>query len=448
MGFAMNRNGTLGAVADDPYLEGSPLGGGVAGNIQAPPGEPRSRWGLLLAPTEAQGLPGASNMNVLTVSREYGAGGGEVARRLAEALGWELLDRELLHQAAAVEHVPDADLERLDEKALGLADRFRLHPPHQKYMHGLTAAARQAAARGNVVLVGRGTRQLLGDLPSAFHLRLVAPRDWRVRRMAGREGRSEAQALARCLEVDRTRERFNRYFFGAAATRPEQYDLVVNTGRVPLDDVVAEVLAVVRGEASRERQRPEGTRILTLSRELGAGDTGFAPTLAERLGLRVYDRELLEQEAVRLGVTEAELEKVDEQPAGLFQRFRPGSLHRRYFDTLGRLMHELAARGNVILVGRGGSRFLRDHPAAFHVRLVAGPEVRVRRVMEHRWLREAPARQLIAQSDGQRRRFYEDCFGADWSDPLEYHVTVNSGRLGPSAVDLVAGAACRHWERP
>jgi cytidylate kinase len=188
--------------------------------------------------------------------------------------------------------------------------------------------------------------------------------------------------------------------------------------------------------------------VLTLSRELGAGDTGFAPTLAERLGLRAYDRELLEQEATRLGVTEAELEKVDEQPAGIFHRFLPGSLHQRYFEALGRLMNDLAARGNVVLVGRGGSRFLRNHAGAFHVRLVALPEVRVRRVMEHRWLREAPARQLIAQGDAQRRRFYEDYFGADWSDPLEYHLTVNSGRLGPAAVDLVACAAWRHWEHP
>src|SRR5438874_2302097 len=127
-------------------------------------------------------------MNVITVSREYGAGGGETARRLAESLGWELLDRELLHQAAAVEHVPDADLERLDEKALGLVDRIRLHPPHQRYLHGLTEATRRAAARGNVVLVGRGTRHLLGETPGAFHLRLVAPRDWRARRMGTLEG--------------------------------------------------------------------------------------------------------------------------------------------------------------------------------------------------------------------------------------------------------------------
>ncbi|MCI0456746.1 MAG: cytidylate kinase-like family protein [Gemmataceae bacterium] len=387
-------------------------------------------------------------MKVITVSREYGAGGGEVARCLAQALGWELLDHELLHQAAAVEHVPDAELERLDEKALSMADRFRLHSPHQKYIHGITEAARQAAARGQVVLVGRGTRHLLGEAPTAFHLRLVAPREWRVQRMAGLESWSPEQALARCLEVDRTRERFTRYFFSATALQPDQYDLVVNTGRVPLDEVVTCVVALVRNDWTSEVVRgPTGQRVLTLARELGAGDTGFAPTLAARLGLRVYDRDLLEQEAVRLGVPEAELEKIDEQPAGIFQRFRPGSLYQQYFEALGQLMNELAARGDVLLVGRAGSRFLRDHAKAFHVRLVAPMTVRVQRVMAHRWLREGPAKKLIAESDAQRRRYYQDYFGADWADPLEYHVTVNTGRLGPTAVDFIALAAGRYWGR-
>ena len=114
-------------------------------------------------------------MKIITISREYGAGGGEVARGLAAALGWELLDRNLLHQAAEVEHVPDSELQELDEKAISLADRFRLHPPHERYLHGLTEATMKAAARGNVILVGRGTRQILGDAADAFHLRLVAP---------------------------------------------------------------------------------------------------------------------------------------------------------------------------------------------------------------------------------------------------------------------------------
>ena len=225
-------------------------------------------------------------MKAITITREYGAGGGEVAKRLAEALGWQILDRELLHQAAQIEHVPDAELERLDEKAVSAADRFRLHPPHQKYLHGLTVAAQVAAQRGNVVLVGRGARHLLGELPDIFHLRLVAPRGWRAERMAKQEGWSPDQALARCLEVDRTRELFTRYFFGDAAVQPCRYDLVVNTARVPLEDVTSAVASVVRPSPAEDAVGPGRNRVLTISRELGAGETQFPAALAERLGMR------------------------------------------------------------------------------------------------------------------------------------------------------------------
>jgi CMP/dCMP kinase len=387
-------------------------------------------------------------MNVITVTREYGAGGYEVANRLAGILGWELLDRELLHWAAAVEHLPGAELERLDEKPVSLADRFRLHPPHQRYMHGLKEAAHQAAARGNVVLVGRGTGQLLSELPDVLHLRLAAPKEWRARRMAQKEGWTFEHALVRCSEEDRTRERFTRYFFGETPFQLAPYHLVFNTARVPLEDVVACIVALIHNDwTAAAPAGSTGHRVLTLARELGAGDSGFASTLAARLGLHAFDRDLLEQEAVRLGVPETEVEKIDEQPAGIFQRLRPGSLYQRYFEALGQLMRELAGRGGVLLVGRGGSRFLREDPRAFHVRLVAAMPVRLQRVMEHRWLRQEPAQQLIAESDSQRRRFYEICFGADWSDPLEYHLTANSGKLGPAAVDLVGFAAERYWSR-
>jgi cytidylate kinase len=384
-------------------------------------------------------------MNVITITREFGAGGGEVARKLAESLGWELLDRELLHQAAQVEHVPDAELERLDEKTITMADRFSLHPPHKKYLHGLTEAARQAAQRGNVVLVGRGARHLLGERPSTLHLRLVAPKPWRAKRMSQLENRSYDESVARCTEIDRIRSRFARYFFGDKATQPAQYDLIFNTQRVSLDDVVAVAVAIVRATSVDTLRSPPPRRVLTLSRELGAGEQGFPPTLGERLGMQVYDRELLEQEAVRLGISETELEKIDERGAGIFQRFHPGSIYQRYFEFLCQLMRELAERGDAILVGRGGSRILRDEPRAFHVRLVAPVPVRVRRVMEYRWVQESIAKKLIADSDSRKSNFCESYLGADWTSPLEYDVTVNSGRLGSTAVEAVGLAAERYW---
>jgi cytidylate kinase len=385
-------------------------------------------------------------MNVITVSREYGAGGGELAQRLAERLGWELLDRELLQQAAAVEGMPDAELEAMDEKTVGLVDRLRLHPPHERYMSGLKRAAQSAAARGNVVLVGRGSRFLVGESLDVLRLRLVATLAWRAERMARLRQWPLEEALARCSEVDRSRSRFMRYFYGDAASRSASYDLVVNTGRVSLDDLSELVAGLVRGEESPASSGPEsGRRVLTVSRELAAGDASLIPALAARLGLRAYDREFFEEEARRLGVTESEMHRIDEHPPGMKDRVGAASLRHRYLQVLRQLIGELAGQGGILLVGRGAAGFLHDDPRAFHVRLVAGMAGRVRKVMEHHWLREEPARKLLTDSDEPRRRFYHDAFGRELGCPLEYHLTVNALRLGTRAADLIACAAEQHW---
>jgi Cytidylate kinase-like family len=106
-------------------------------------------------------------MKWITVSREYGAGGGEVAGRLARELGWNLFDRELLHRAAQLEHLPDAELEAVDEQAVSLTDRFRLHPPHERYIHGLAQAAREASRSAGG---GRGCQRITLE---------SSPRDYR-----------------------------------------------------------------------------------------------------------------------------------------------------------------------------------------------------------------------------------------------------------------------------
>jgi cytidylate kinase len=68
-------------------------------------------------------------------------------------------------------------------------------------------------------------------------------------------------------------------------------------------------------------------------------------------------------------------------------------------------------------------------------------------VMEHRWLAEDAARSLIEQTDVQRGQFYQGFFGVDWTDPLGYHVTVNTGRLRPQGVNLISLMAEQHWSR-
>ena len=217
---------------------------------------------------------------------------------------------------------------------------------------------------------------------------------------------------------DRIRKKFNRYFFGPGADQPASYDLVVNTARFPIDETVALMRDLMTSTEPFQPPRHGSYAVLTLARELGAGEQGFAPPLAERLGLQVLERELLEEESRELGIPVAEVGRLDEMPAGILQRFRPGSIQHRYVDRLERLMQQYATRGNVLILGRGGFVFLRDHPTAFHVRLVAPMPVRVRRMMEYRWVREDVARRLLTQSDVRRRTFCLDFLSADWVSPL------------------------------
>ena len=101
--------------------------------------------------------------------------------------------------------------------------------------------------------------------------------------------------------------------------------LIDNTARFPFDEVVACVVALVRNDWPTDaRQGSVGPGVLTLARQLGAGDTGYALTLADRLGLTMDHRAFLEQAVIQLGIGGSELENIDEQPASIFQRFLPG----------------------------------------------------------------------------------------------------------------------------
>lgn len=387
-----------------------------------------------------------NGINVITITREYDSGGEDIGRQLADVLGWTLLDREIVHAAAALEHVPELELERCDEQPVSLISRVLPHPHHEKYLQGLRDVVRAYAAKGNVIFIGRGARFLLGYAPNVLHLSFVAPLGWRAARAMLREGLSYADAVNLARQNDSSRERFLRYFFGADAARPWQYDLVVNTCRVSFETVVAAIAAIVRRQWPAHGPEPSPAhRILTVSRELGAADDAFVTSLARQLAMDVFDRSLLEQEAVQLGMTTAELEMIDETPGGLLDWFIPGTPHHRYVSALRDLMAELATRANALIVGRGANGFLCRHHEAFHVRLIAIRDFRMLELMRGALMDEARALRAIAESDTRRSQFYKEVFAADWADPLEYNMTVNTGRLGSIAADLIAFAGNRHW---
>jgi len=92
------------------------------------------------------------------------------------------------------------------------------------------------AEMGNVVLVGRGAAFILGHLPQAFHVRLVASVESRVTHMAELRGTSKKTALAYVEAEDKARQRFIRRYFQVDVADPLLYNLVINVDRTPIDE--------------------------------------------------------------------------------------------------------------------------------------------------------------------------------------------------------------------
>jgi cytidylate kinase len=196
-------------------------------------------------------------IRAITISREYGSGGGTVARMLAERLSWRLIDDSLLTEVARRAQIQPKLAAQYDEcldpwfhrvlKALwqggyeGVATTVE-HPVFDAdTMAELSKRViLEAAEIGNCVVVGRGGQCLLQQRPDAFHVSLYAPMAERVGRMRSRApGGVDLEALAK--DTDRRRAAYIRRYFGEDWTGRRLYDLLICTS-IGLDRVVAVIL--------------------------------------------------------------------------------------------------------------------------------------------------------------------------------------------------------------
>ena len=207
-------------------------------------------------------------MPIVTVSRQFGAGGSEVAARVADALGWPLLDNALLDEVASRLGTSRAAVAARDERrpslAMRLADALALGTADAEAVvaAGLEAAAAplteervlevtqrvivEAAARGPAVVVGRGAQAALAALVDALHVLCVAPHEARVARVVTREGLTPAAAARRVDEIDRERMTLVRRRWGRELLDASHYDVAVNTARLGLEGAATLVLALAR----------------------------------------------------------------------------------------------------------------------------------------------------------------------------------------------------------
>jgi len=172
----------------------------------------------------------------ITISREAGAGGGQIAELVGRTLGWEVLDKSLLDHVASRYHLSRKMLELVDETQAGwVYDIFgtgvdRKIIPHEKYFVCLSRVVQTAARRGNVVLVGRGAQFLL-PREQGLAVRIVASQRYRTEQLMQRHGLDAAKARQLMDELDRGRHEFAERFFRRDITDPHLYDLVINVER-------------------------------------------------------------------------------------------------------------------------------------------------------------------------------------------------------------------------
>lgn len=181
--------------------------------------------------------------------------------------------------------------------------------------------------------------------------------------------------------------------------------------------------------------------IVTLSRQLGSGDTAIAERLSARLGYTLVDRAKISEAGERYGLIKSEeLDRVDEKPPGFFERFFQDR-HAIYVDLLQSIIYDFAHLGNVIIVGRGSHLLLKEVPCAVHVYVVAPFERRVATVMQELGLERAAAEVLIRQSDRDKTGYMKYFFDAEWADPLRYDLVLNTSKLGVEvAVEAIVAA--------
>lgn len=206
-------------------------------------------------------------MAVVTITRQYGAGGSLVARLVAERLGWTVIDNEFVGEVATRAGVPPEEVAAREERAPSLIERLAgalaVSAP-EMFVPAATADGEvdeerliritervigEAAAHGRVVLVGRGATAYLGTAGEgarALHAYVVAPRGDRIRTVVARLAVGEAEAAKAVDEIDAARERYLERYYRRRRDDAANYHVVVNTAWLGYEAAAEVIVEVVK----------------------------------------------------------------------------------------------------------------------------------------------------------------------------------------------------------
>jgi cytidylate kinase len=212
-------------------------------------------------------------------------------------------------------------------------------------------------------------------------------------------------------------------------------------------------------------QHAKAKLTVTIARQMGSGGSYVGRLVADRLGLRYVDREVLHRAAEAFGFEAADLEAREERVSPLVERlfgvfgfgqpdgpYTPPPLRqlsdKQLFDKETEIMKGIADEGDCVIIGRGGVHVLRRHPGMVNVLCVAPLRFRVERVMKiyHISSPEA-ARVIVLESDQMRKKCFAKMTGHDWTCADNYHLCVDTSAMPlTDAADLIIDVIKRKTE--
>ncbi len=196
---------------------------------------------------------------MVTISRQAGAGGEEIAGLLARQLGWKTLDNELVETLLAARGIPEPETRSYTERQPGLWQR--LSSERHRYLEYLKLVSYEFAREGDCIILGRGGQILFADVPGVVRVRVVAPLADRVARAKAGAGGEEAHFRQALQHEDNERAGFHRFLFRVNWDCPELYDLIIDTHRLSAQ-AAADVILKALGNQEVKHRRPEARRKL------------------------------------------------------------------------------------------------------------------------------------------------------------------------------------------
>ncbi len=179
--------------------------------------------------------------------------------------------------------------------------------------------------------------------------------------------------------------------------------------------------------------------VITISRESGARGSYVGHKLAERLGYRYVDREVIHEISLEYGVRQDEFEHIYEHAPGLLERY--AHRNREIVQLIGRVIQGLARRDNLIIVSRDAFVVLREYGDVLNVRVTAKRSIRLERLQQEQGLNPSQAQALLDRLDNERSKYVGAYYGLDWAGADLYDLCVNTSKLSPDqAIELILPA--------